>query len=137
MFTLTEDILKLIERQYEYDMENNEDIADDEKKKYMATSTLPDYNFKYKYRGASVDMTLRWIVRDSGYEDCPCELAIEYDFDYCGLHFNSSIGDEVFLDIEAEDMDEELARSYTKQIMDSAELDVFEFEKAEATGDIW
>ncbi len=137
MYTLSEDILEKIERQYKYDLAHNEGIAEDEKKKFMAVSTLPDYRFNYTHHNTPVDITLRWIVRDSGYKDCPCELAIEYEFDYQELHFHNSLGDDVFSDLGSDDINEDLARSYTKQIMDSADIDVYEFEKAEAAGDIW
>ena len=40
MFTLSEDILEMIEKQYKYDLVCNEDIAEDEKKKYDISSDL-------------------------------------------------------------------------------------------------
>ncbi len=137
MFALSDDILKKIERQYQYELVHNEDIAEDEKKKFLAVAALPDYRFTYRHRNVPVDITLRWIVRNSGYKEHPCELALEYDFDYCELHFHSGLGDDAFDDMASVDIDEKLARSYAKQIMELAELEVFESDMTERTGDMW
>ena len=89
---------------------------------YLSVEKQPDYKCRYRYHNNYADMLLRWIIRPDEYGEL--EIALEYDVTWRAERFKGSTSWEELIDMEC--LDEVLAFSYRKEIMEIIEYEYYE-----------
>ena len=121
MFKLSKEMKKRIENTYQdVLMGTDEEDALAFKKMLLSVENLPDMQFDYTYKRQRTNILLKWILEPNAYDEV--DIGLKYHVRYKGKLHTGIVTDEELID--AEELDEVLARTYLEFIMDGIDSDL-------------